>query len=320
MHSDLHAQADVPPAPAQAPAATGVSSARAILKAVRPHQWSKNVLVLVPLLTSHEVTNVAKVKVAAISFLAFCLCASGVYVVNDLLDREADRLHPTKRYRPFASGALSPRVGLFLAVLLPLLAAGAALATGSIGFLGVLAAYYLCSSLYSLWLKNKLLLDVIVLAGLYTIRIIAGAVGISVPLSPWLLAFSMFLFLSLAFAKRYTELTLLQDQAGKKKSRRNYTSDDLSMIESVGPIGGYMAVMVLALYINSDQVRTLYATPAVLWLLCPLLLYWVTRVWFFAKRGALQDDPIRFALDDRVSIACGVVGLAVMLVGWKVRF
>jgi 4-hydroxybenzoate polyprenyltransferase len=296
-----------------------VSFPRAVIKALRPHQWAKNVLVVVPLITSHEITHPAKVMVASIAFLAFCLCASGVYVVNDLLDRESDRLHPTKRNRPFASGALSSRAGVLMAIVLPLMALAVSLATQSIQFIAMLGAYYIVSSLYSLWIKHKLLLDVIVLAGLYTHRIIAGAVVISVVLSPWLLAFSMFLFLSLAFVKRYTELTLLQDVAGPETTRRNYGAGDLSMIESVGPIGGYMAVMVLALYINSDQVRTLYRTPGLLWLLCPLLLYWITRIWFFAKRHALEDDPISFALRDRVSLICGVVGFAVVVLAWTVH-
>ena len=303
----------------QAAPATSVSFPRAVIRALRPHQWAKNVLVVVPLLTAHEITNPAKAVTAAIAFLAFCLCASGVYVVNDLLDRESDRIHPTKRNRPFASGALSPRVGIIMAIVLPLLAFAVSIETHSMRFIAMLGAYYVMTSLYSLWFKHKLLLDVIVLAGLYTHRIIAGAVVISVVLSPWLLAFSMFLFLSLAFVKRYTELTLLQDLAGPETTRRNYTSDDLSMIESIGPIGGYMAVMVLALYINSDQVEKLYRTPEALWLLCPLLLYWITRVWFLAKRKALHDDPISFALRDRVSLLCGVTGFAVMAFAWLVN-
>lgn len=317
--------ADAPTEPRTfAAAASPGSVAGSVLTALRPHQWVKNVLVIVPLVTSHQLTDPSKVLAALAAFVAFCLCASGGYVVNDLLDREADRAHPVKRRRPFASGRLSVSAGVVLAVALPLAALGVAAGIGSARFVAALAAYCAVSLLYSAWLKQKLLLDVIVLAGLYTHRVIAGAVAIDVPLSPWLLAFSMFLFLSLAFVKRYAELTRADglgagsDIAGASRSasRRNYTPSDLGMIESVGPTGGYLAVLVLALYVNSDQVRTLYRNPAALWLLCPILMYWITRMWFIAKRRALDDDPIVFALRDRVSWGCGGATALVVAAGW----
>lgn len=304
-------------------AASRGSVAGSVLSALRPHQWVKNVLVIVPLVTSHQITDPSKALAALAAFVAFCLCASGGYVVNDLLDRDADRAHPVKRRRPFASGRLSLKAGVALAVALPLAALAVAAGIGSARFVAALAAYFAVSLLYSAWLKQKLLLDVIVLAGLYTHRVIAGAIAIDVPLSPWLLAFSMFLFLSLAFVKRYAELTRADglepgsDNASPTgASRRNYTPSDLGMIESVGPTGGHLAVLVLALYVNSDQVRTLYRNPAALWLLCPILMYWITRVWFIAKRRALDDDPIVFALRDRVSWACAGATALVVAAGW----
>jgi 4-hydroxybenzoate polyprenyltransferase len=308
--------ADAPP---DAPAgARRRSPARAALGALRPHQWVKNVLVVVPLVTSHQLVDPARVAATLAAVAAFCLCASGGYVVNDLLDRDADRRHPAKRHRPLASGRLSPRAGVAMAATLPLLSLALAAVTGSGGFVAALVVYFLASVLYSAWLKQKLLLDVIVLAGLYTLRVIAGALAIDVPLSAWLLAFSMFLFLSLAFVKRYAELTMAGGAPPAGTNRRNYTPSDLGMIESVGPTGGYIAVLVLALYVNSDQVRTLYRNPAVVWLLCPVLMYWVTRIWFIAKRRALGDDgdPINFALRDRVSWACAAAGAGVVAAGW----
>lgn len=273
---------------------------RTWVKALRVHQWLKNLLVFLPLFTSHRVLEAATTLNCVLAFLAFGLCASGVYLLNDLFDLDADRRHPRKRLRPFAAGTLPLSAGIIAAPLLAL--AGLALAAWlSLPFAGVLACYYALTLAYSLRLKRIVMLDVIVLAALYTVRIIGGAVVIGGGLSFWLLAFSMFLFLSLAMLKRYTELRALLGSGKSEASGRGYAVDDIALIQSLGGASGYMSVLVLALYINSTASEALYRNQQVLWLLCPLLLYWISRVWLIAHRGHMHDDPVVFALVDRVS-------------------
>jgi 4-hydroxybenzoate polyprenyltransferase len=272
---------------------------RTWLKALRLHQWLKNLLVFLPLFAAHRVLEIQALGNCILAFLAFGLCASGVYVLNDLFDLDADRRHPRKRLRPFAAGTLPLSLGLAAAPLLTV--AGLALALlVSLPFAGVLLTYYVLTLAYSLRLKRIVMLDVVVLAALYTVRIIGGAVVVGGGLSFWLLAFSMFLFLSLAMLKRYTELYSVRD-SGKPPSGRGYAVDDIALIQSLGGASGYMSVLVLALYINSTASEALYRRPEVLWLLCPLLLYWISRVWLIAHRGGMHDDPVVFAIVDRVS-------------------
>ena len=271
-----------------------------MLKLLRPHQWVKNVLVLLPLVLAHELHSPAKWLAASLGFIAFSLCASAVYVVNDALDVEADRQHPSKRKRPFASGRVPLSYAPALVVLL-LIASGLICLRLPGPFGAMLILYFMLTLGYSLYWKTRLLVDVMLLGGLYTLRILAGGFAVQVPVSPWLMAFSIFLFVSLAFAKRYTELARAEVSELPGIKGRAYLVGDLRIIESVGPTSGYLAVLVLALYINSDIVRRLYPSPIFLWALCPLLMYWITRVWFFARRGAMDDDPITFAVRDRVS-------------------
>lgn len=268
-------------------------------RALRLHQWLKNLLVFLPLLAAHMVFVPSAFARSALAFLCFGLCASGVYVLNDLVDLEADRLHPRKRSRPFAAGALPLTYGLVAAPVLTIAAFGLAVLLGP-RFLLVLGGYYALTLCYSFLFKRIPMLDVVVLAGLYTVRIIAGTAALRVDISFWLLSFSMFLFLSLAMIKRYTELHALLT-AGKSRVTRGYAVEDLSLIQSMGTSSGYLAVLVLALYINSTASEALYRHPQVLWLLCPLLLYWISRSWLIAHRGAMHDDPIVFALTDWVS-------------------
>jgi 4-hydroxybenzoate polyprenyltransferase/phosphoserine phosphatase len=273
---------------------------KAYLKAIRLHQWLKNVLVFVPVVMAHEWGNTTLLLQAAIAFLAFGLCASSVYVLNDLLDLEADRQHPTKRRRPFAAGMLSLRQGLLL---IPLLL-GAAFALALLLpplFLAVLAVYYAATLAYSLRLKSAVLIDVLVLAGLYTLRVIAGGAATGLGPSFWLLAFSMFLFLSLALVKRYSELLLVQAQEKEVAAGRGYRLVDLETLAQFGMASGYAAVLVLALYINSTAVGALYRVPEALWLICPLFLYWISRVWLLARRNLMHQDPVLFAIEDRRS-------------------
>lgn len=285
----------------------------AYIRALRPHQWVKNLLVFIPLAAAHKLGDLTLLGQALVAFVAFSLCASSVYLLNDLLDLSADRTHTRKRTRPFASGAASVKVGLVIIPLLLATSVGIAVRLPVV-FLAVLVAYYVSTLAYSLWLKGKLMVDVLMLAGLYTLRILAGAAAVTVVPSFWLLAFSMFLFLSLAMVKRYAELLDLK-HAGKNEAKgRGYDVTDLATIQSLGASAGYCAVLVLALYINSNDVRIIYTHPEIIWLLCPLLLYWVSRMWQRAGRGEMHDDPIVFAIKDRVSRWVGAVCAFVVVV------
>jgi 4-hydroxybenzoate polyprenyltransferase len=283
---------------------------RTWLRAMRLHQWLKNLLVLLPLLASHRFLEPPAILAALTVFAAFSLCASGVYILNDLFDLAADRQHPRKKQRPFAAGELPLLHGFVATAVLTL--AGFALAFGVNLRTGlVLAAYCACTLAYSLYLKRKAMVDVLLLAGLYTLRIIAGTVAIGAALSFWLLAFSMFIFLSLAMLKRYTELSALGASGRNAANGRGYQVDDLALLQSLGGASGYLAVLVFALYINSPESLVLYSHPKALWLICPLLLYWISRAWMVARRGEMHDDPVVFAATDRVSqgvaVLCGLL-------------
>lgn len=284
-----------------------------IAKALRLHQWVKNLLVLLPIFTAHKILDGDAMLRGLATFVAFGLCASSVYLLNDLSDLEADRLHRTKRNRPLAAGHLSIPLA---AAMMPLLLGAGLLLAGLIATpLLVLLACYLAVNLgYTFKLKRLVVVDVIALAGLYTLRIFAGSAGTGIPVSPWLLAFSMFFFLSLALVKRGSELFVLKQQGAEKIKGRGYLVGDLDLVRSLGSSSGYLAVLVLALYIQSEDVRSLYANPQWLWLICPLVLFWISRVWLLAHRGELHDDPVVFAVRDRVSHAVGLIALALLFV------
>lgn len=288
---------------------------RPALRALRAHQWIKNLLVFVPVLMAHRVADTPAMTAAACAFVAWCLAASGVYLVNDLFDLEADRRHPYKRRRPLASGSLDKRTAAALVplLLLPGLALAFLLLPTLFGL--ALLLYLLMTTAYSLFLKRLPIVDVMVLAGLYTLRVLSGGIATDVAVSPWLLAFSMFLFLSLAFVKRYTELRAsATDEAHGATSRRGYTREDMELLKSFGTASGYLSVLVLALYINqSREVTLLYRSPSALWLIGPCLLYWVTRVWLLAARGRMHEDPVVFTVKDPVSYALGLVIAALIV-------
>ncbi len=287
---------------------------RAVLGVMRPHQWVKNVLLFAPLFLAHHLTDVPRLIASLWAFVAFCACASSVYVLNDLLDIEADRHHPRKRHRPFAAGMLPVMWGPPLVA--GLLAGGLIVSAVTLppAFSLVLAIYLVSTILYSFWLKRLVLIDVFMLAGLYTLRIMAGGAATGLPISEWFMALSLFLFTSLAFAKRFTELTGLKSEEDGLAHGRGYRLEDLRFIESIGPTCGYLAVLVLALYINSDDVKKNYAHPRLLWLVCPLMLFWISRLWLFATRRCLHDDPVLFAVTDPVSLATGaLVGLLTLV-------
>lgn len=280
---------------------------KTLVKALRIHQWAKNLLLFVPLLASHRIAEVPLLWNGLLAFIAFGACASSVYLLNDLLDLPDDRQHPTKCNRPLAAGTLPILHALFL---IPVLLFGAfvvALWLLPIQFAGVLAAYYILTLAYSLWLKRVVMLDVVTLAMLYTVRVVAGAAAMSLVATFWILAFCVFIFLSLAFVKRYTELCDAH-QKGKteKASGRGYYPADFELLASLGGASGYISVLVLAFYINDAVSAALYRSPEWMWASVPMLLFWLSRVWLLAHRGQMHDDPIVFALRDNVSRWIGV--------------
>ena len=260
------------------------------LRALRPQQWLKNILVFVPLFAAHLFTEPILLVRTIIAFVAFCCCASSGYLVNDLCDLSADRHHPAKRLRPFASGELPLAYGFAMA---PVLAVFGCLLAGLLSrlSLGIVVLYFIVAAAYTLSLKKEVLLDVFTLASLYTLRIIEGGLAAAVPLSVWLLAFSMFLFLSLAFIKRYAELVIMRSVDGDQAKARSYELSDAVLLVVQGMASGYAAVLVLSLYIGSGAVKVLYSTHEVLWLVCPLLLYWISYLWLVAHRGKMHHDP-----------------------------
>lgn len=273
-------------------------------RALRPHQWLKNLLIFIPLLAAHLVGDGTRVLHAVLAFVIFGLTASSAYLLNDLVDVADDRRHARKRRRPFAAGHLSLVHGWAAWPLLLMLSFSTAAWLLPWRFIVCLSIYFVLTIAYSLRLKRIPVLDVFVLAGLYTLRIVTGAAAVDVPLSFWLLLFSIFLFLSLALVKRFSELKTSRD-AGVTEALpgRGYAPQDLEMVSSLGGSAGYIAVLVLGLYVQDSHTATLYAEPRFIWLACPVLLYWISRVWLIAHRGKMHDDPIVFAVTDRVSWA-----------------
>jgi 4-hydroxybenzoate polyprenyltransferase len=290
-------------------AANSRVSARTWVKLLRVHQYAKNALVLLPLLTAHEFA-LAPATTALFASIAFSLCASSAYILNDLIDIKADRAHPTKRNRPIASGAVSP-LQATRAMVLALVAAMGIAYSISPAFGGVLLGYLALTTAYSLWLKRIAIVDVVSLAILYTVRVIGGAVAINVTMSEWLLAFSLFIFMSLALLKRHVELA--GQPEGGILAARDYQTGDKPMVAILAAATGFNAVVIFTLYISSETVRLLYSHPQLLWINCPILMYWIGRVMLLAQRGLIDDDPVVFALRDRVSwLALGAIG-AIML-------
>ncbi|WP_158790884.1 UbiA family prenyltransferase [Granulicella sp. L60] len=303
-----------------------VSPLRAWPKAIRLHQWAKNVLIFLPLLLAHAWTP-GLLAASALAFLSFGLCASATYIVNDLLDLEADRQHPRKRRRPFASGDLSALSGILVVALflvcsliLALLIPGAITALSPASalarphhFLVWLGIYLVTTLAYSLRLKRAVLVDVIVLSGLYTIRILAGSAATGIIASTWLGSFSIFFFLSLAFVKRFAELESLRERGGASAGGRGYHVADIEQLRSFGSASGYASVVVLTLYISNLDAAQLYTHTQRLWLLIPVLLLWISRLWLQASRGQLNEDPVVYAITDRRSLFLGVLVLAIVL-------
>ncbi len=282
------------------------------LRAMRLHHWAKNLLVFVPLIAAHRIWDMTAFGQLIIAFLAFGFTASSVYLLNDLLDLTADRHHPVKKHRQLAAGNLSI---VHACLLIPLLLLAALLISALLPsrFTGLLLVYYLCTLAYSMGLKRVMMVDVLMLAWLYVIRVLAGTAAVHITLSFWLFAFAMFVFLSIAMVKRHAELCRFKSLNQNVPKGRGYRIEDLGVLSDLGTASGFMAVLVLALYLNSPDVRALYDRPEWLWSLCPLMIYWISRVWILAGRGELEDDPLLFALTDKTSYLVGALGLAVVL-------
>ncbi len=274
-------------------------------RALRVHQWAKNVLIFLPLLLAHAV-GVGTLLQSLIAFFSFSLVASSTYIVNDLLDVASDRSHATKRRRPFASGDLSALVGVGVAIVL--FAGGVLLALPMAPrFMAWLLTYFCVTLAYSLYCKRIVVVDVIILSALYTLRILAGAAAANVPISDWMAGFAIFFFFSLALVKRFSELENLRARGTAPSNGRGYLVHDMEQLRSFGTASAFASIVVFTLYINNPEVRQLYHHPQRLWLLAPLLIWWLSRVWLRASRGQMNEDPVIFALTDPASLLAGVV-------------
>ncbi|MAW85119.1 MAG: prenyltransferase [Phyllobacteriaceae bacterium] len=289
---------------------------RTVVKMLRVHQWLKNTLIAVPVILSHEYFNAEMVLQCLVAFVAFSATASAIYIINDFFDLPLDRQHATKRNRPFASGALSIPFGLKSVAVLLAVAVGAASLLDPLFWL-VLGGYLIATTAYSLALKRMLLIDVLTLAGLYTVRILAGAAATGTGVSFWLLAFSVFFFLSLALVKRFVELKDTDIEEGKRLAGRGYRREDFEVISQAGLGAGFAAVLVLALYIDSDAVKAMYATPWLIWPLAPLVLYIILRIWVLARRGEMHEDPVVFIMRDwRSQMMAGLGAMMLLIAVW----
>jgi 4-hydroxybenzoate polyprenyltransferase/phosphoserine phosphatase len=279
---------------------SGKATVKDYIKAIRAYQWIKNLLVFVPLITSHTIDDTSLLLLSVYAFALLSITASAGYLLNDVLDVHADRKHPRKRNRAIASGKLSILTAFFMAIVF--LATGLIVAANlNINFFFILLSYFIISFSYSVFLKKIVLYDVFILALLYSIRVFAGAIIIDVPLSFWLIAFSTFIFLSLAFVKRCSELMQLNDDGNLQNMRRGYAAADLQLLQVMGVVSGFLAVVVFSLYINSPEVTQLYTQPKILWAISFLFLFWISRIWLHTVRGKMTDDPIVYAIKDVTS-------------------
>jgi 4-hydroxybenzoate polyprenyltransferase len=288
------------------------NSFRTLLKAIRVHQWAKNTLIFLPLLLAHRI-QAPVVLAAVLAFFCFSLCASATYIVNDLLDLDADRQHPRKRKRAFASGNLSAAAGVAIAAAFLAISFAGAMLLLPRGFFGWLVLYLITTLAYSLVLKRIVILDVVILSALYTLRMLAGAAATHTYISPWLAAFAIFIFLSLAMVKRFSELQNVRSAGAQLSNGRGYLLNDIEQIRSFGTSSAFASVVVLSVYIGQPDVLSLYHHHLRMWLMPPLLILWLCRVWLLASRGELDEDPVVFALTDPMSLLMGAGAAAIAL-------
>ena len=310
-------QAKLPPAKdLEASFPTSRGSLQDWARALRPRHWAKNSLVFVPPVFAAHSLDVFVVLQILLLFVAMGILASATYLVNDLFDLSADRNHPRKRFRPFAAGRLQARDGLavalamiFLALVAGLMLPGAALA--------VLVAYLVTTLTYSFWLKRVAMVDVVVLAGLFTLRVLAGSTVLSSPVSPWLLGLSMLFFLGLAMIKRYAELDRIMRAGANELKARGYSVRDLPLLLAAGMASGMASTVLLAIYlINEQYPREVYANPVALWGMFPILVLFLLRNWHLTVHGRMDEDPVIFALRDRVSLILGGCMLGILVAAW----
>ena len=281
---------------------------------LRAHQWLKNLLLFVPLILAHQISDTETWQTLILAFFSFSLCASSVYIINDLIDLESDRIHPFKRIRPLASGLVPIWLGVVLAPVILVTSFGLAYKVG-IEFAGWLTIYFGITCVYSFFLKRIIIIDCVTLAILYTLRIVAGAATVQHKLSFWLLAFSFFMFLSLAFVKRYAELEAQSLRGIEKAHGRGYLTSDIGLIQNIGISSGQISVLIFALYLNSDVVTKLYQRPEVIWGAIPVVLFWINWMWMQSNRGKMHDDPLVYAIKDPVSLAAAVVVALIIAAG-----
>lgn len=283
------------------------------IELIRIHQWLKNILLFIPLLASHNINNIEFIGTLIFAFISFSLVASSIYIFNDLFDIDNDRYHPVKKFRPFALGVIPLLNGFILGIILILTSFYFASLINK-KFIFIILIYFIITTLYSWKLKKIAIIDCITLALLYTLRIIAGAVALSLLLSFWLLAFSIFFFLSLAFVKRYAELEMLKKQKVAKLYGRAYLSQDASLIQTMGIASGYSSILVLALYLNSDSIQKLYKNPEIVWATVPVILFWISWIWLKAHHGDIHEDPVIFAIKDKASLFVGLLFIFILLI------
>jgi len=284
------------------------------IRLLRVHQWLKNLLIFVPIIAAHDLSSFGKWIALITAFISFSFCASFVYILNDLFDIENDRSHPKKKERPFANGNISIPMGILTA--LCMLSVSIITAQNlSNEFKVCLLIYFLVTCFYTIIIKKIVIIDCLVLAFLYTLRIISGVVIVGEPLSFWLLAFSLFLFLSLAFVKRYAELVLTMNKADRMVIGRGYATSDAPLVQIMGIAAGYISVLILALYLNSEAVLKLYRAPQVIWFGVCIILFWISWVWMQAHRGKMNEDPLIFAIKDRVSLISGALFIIILILG-----
>ncbi len=284
-----------------------------ILRVLRAHHWTKNLLVFIPLLMAHRVTATGLPEYAVLAFAAFCLASSATYIFNDLIDLQHDRAHRSKRRRPLSAKEISPIAALAVMVACAAGAIAVARFINREALIGI-ALYLGLSTIYTLLIKRILIADVIVLASFYTLRLLVGGAATNIVVSRWLLAFSSFVFVSLALAKRYSDLTRAELNAEEAPAGRRYVASDRQVLLSLGTASGMISVLVFALYLNSPQVTMLYSNTDPLWLVCALLMYWIARIWLLADRGVIDDDPIVTAAKDPASYVVAIAAAAIVLI------
>ena len=293
---------------------TNKNNFKYLLKGMRIYQWTKNVLIFLPLVLAHEFTDYKIVFDTLVGFLCFSFTASFIYLVNDLMDLESDRRHTAKYRRPFASGDLSPVLSLTVSFVFLLISFVVSFTYLPSDFGFVLTAYLILTISYSIYLKKITILDIITLSVLYSIRIIAGSEITNIALSKWFLAFSLFLFFSLAIIKRYTELSNLLKQNQTKTIGRGYQTDDMTILLSMGTSSGYLSVLIFLFYIFSPDVIKLYKEPILLMPVSIILLFWITRMWFLARRGEMNEDPLVFTSKDKYSYLMLLIAIVFIII------